>query len=576
MKSTKGFSQFSKIYRDLKGIYEFVKPHKKYLFISIFFTILTSSTGLFIPFLTGRGIDFLVVLKNFQRARKYFILIIVFFLFQGVVNYIKVLLFEKFRYLISRDLREVLFKKLLYASIEASTSFKSGDISSRFSNDITEIEYLLRVFILQIAGSFITFFGALTIMFFIDAKLTIVALSSILMALLVLFLMARKFKYYSKRILNKVGEISNRIQEVVVNFKIVKAYLLEDREFLNLKKLNEEEFSYQIDRARYLAFFSTVNQTLIWLGLILIIGFGFYHMSLKDISTGELVSFILYTFKLIIPAVGIAMSFSYLNQGIAAWERLEFLLKLEGENSRGNFLKEKLDGEIEFKDVSFSYDNVKVLSGVSFKIMPGEKVAIVGLTGGGKSTILNLIVRFYDGYKGEILIDGVDIRKYDLSFLRGSITYIPQKFYLFSGDLAKNIGDFGEEEKKLLEIFNLEGIGSEREIKFLGEDVSGGEAQRISILRGLLRGGDIFLIDEITSSLDSLTEERVFSVLREFLKEKTAIIVAHRLSSIGWVDRILVLDGGVIKEEGTHEELIKLRGLYYHFYLLQKLEGENY
>lgn len=576
MESTKNFSRFKRVFSDLKEFYIFVRPHKLLLFISSFLTIIVSSVGLFIPYFTGRGIDFLVVVKNFVVAKKYFYLLLAFFIISGILNYIKVLVFEKFRYLITRDLRDKIFEKLIYASFENGSKLKPGDVSSRISNDITEIEYLLRVFILQILGSLITFLGALVIMFFIDYKLTFVALFSIIISLFVMFLMARKFKWYSKRILDKLGEISNRVQEIISNFKLVKSYLLEKKELSNLKELNENEFMYQMDRAKYLALFSSINQTLIWLGLILIIGVGFYNMSLSEISTGELVSFILYTFKLVIPAVGLAMSFSYLNQGLAGWERAKFLLELEKESEKGEGLKvKKFSGEVVFKNVCFGYDSEDILSGVSFKIKPGEKIGIVGITGSGKSTILNLLMRFYKIKKGNILIDGKNIEDYELFSYRSRITYIPQRSYLFSGKLGENLFDEDKNIEDIIKIFGLEKIGKDKEIKILGEDVSGGEAQRISILRGLLKDGDIFLVDEVTSSLDSITEEKVFKYLKDVIKNKTAIIVAHRLASIKWVDRILVLDGGIIKESGTHEELISKRGIYYHFYILQKLEEGN-
>ncbi len=576
MKSTKNFFQFRKFFKEIKEFYTFIRPHKSLLFISSFLTVIVSSIGLFIPYFTGRGIDFLVNIKNVILAKKYFLFLLIFFVISAILNYIKVLVFEKFRYLISRDLRNKVFEKLIYSQIESVHKLKSGDVSSRVSNDITEIEYLLRVFVLQILGSLITFVGALVIMFLINFKLTLVALVSIVISLFVMFVMAKKFKWYSKRILDKLGEITDRVQEIISNFKLVKSYLLEGEELKKLKEMNEDEFTFQIDRAKYLALFSSINQTLIWLGLILIIGVGFYNMSLSEISTGELVSFILYTFKLVIPAVGLAMSFSYLNQGLAGWERVKFLLNLESEKNRGDFIYvKKLKGEIVFENVHFRYENDDVLSGVSFKIKPEEKVGIVGITGSGKSTLLNLMMRFYDVNDGRILVDGKNISEYELFSYRSRIVYIPQRSYIFSGKLEENIFDTEENLEELIKIFGLEKIGKEKNIKIFGEDVSGGEAQRISILRGLIKNGDIFLVDEVTSSLDSITEERVFNYLREVVKDKTALIVAHRLASIKWVDRILVLDGGRIKEEGTHDELIKKRGIYYHFYLLQKLEEGN-
>jgi ABC-type multidrug transport system fused ATPase/permease subunit len=462
-----------------------------------------------------------------------------------------------------------------------------GELNSRISSDITQIQDTLTSTIAEFLRQFILIIGGVILLATESIKLTLLMLSVVPLVAVAAVIFGRFIRKYSKKVQDQVAESQVIVEETMQGISIVKAFANEWYEIARYDGKIKEVVKIAIKGGKYRGYFASFIIFCLFGAIVTVVWFGVRLSISGEMSVGQLISFVLYSTFVGASFGGIAELYAQIQKAIGATERVFELLDETPEKINSNHNSEsiqKIKGNVTFNNVHFSYPSRKemeVLKGVSFSANFGQKIAVVGPSGAGKSTIASLLLRFYDIEKGEILVDGKNIYDYDLENLRGNMSIVPQDVILFGGTIRENIAygkpNATEEEIILaakqanalnfIESFpeKFETIVGERGIK-----LSGGQRQRIAIARALLKNPSILILDEATSSLDSESEKLVQEALEILMEGRTSIIIAHRLSTIRSADQILVLDNGIIAEQGTHQDLITLEnGIYKNLSNLQ-------
>jgi ABC-type multidrug transport system fused ATPase/permease subunit len=515
--------------------------------------------------------------------------IVAFYLFSALMDYISMLSSYAFTQRVINDLRLRAYQRLLSLPLKRFTKERSGSLVSRVMSDVDALESMIQAGATRIVG---TLFGVVV------AFAILVSMNWVLALLSLFIIMAMGFFtiYYrgqlraiSKDIRAKIGEMTAVVTEAIGNIGVVKTFANERLEFTRFKKENEAYYQRGLDRRKV----SGVMQSYVGLSsnlgmaALLLLGAWFVvshqNMGSSGLTTGELIAFLLYLRNLIMPIMFIVDFNNILQSGMAALERVQDLLEdtPEDEGTVGTLR----DTTVVFNSVHFTYPEAERLSlnGLNLSIKAGETVALVGPSGGGKSTITKLLSRLYDPQHGEVQVGGVNVRDYKLDTLRNSIAHVPQDPTLFSGSVTENIRyakpeASDAEVKEAARMANAQGFieqlpqGYDTEIGERGVKLSGGQKQRIAIARAILKQAKILVLDEATSSLDSESEYVIQDALDKLFSQKqgvTSIIIAHRLSTIQNADKIFVIDSGRVAETGTHRELLARDGIYKTLYELQ-------
>ena len=566
-------------------IFKYAAHHKWKFYVGLVFLLFTGATALAFPKLMGMLID-CVKNKDMSQANYIALGLIVILFMQSIFSFFRLYLFVNFTEHTLANLRLALYSNLVKLPMSFFSQKRVGELNSRISSDITQIQDTLTSTIAEFLRQFILIIGGVLLLANESIKLTLLMLSVVPLVAVAAVIFGRFIRKYSKSVQDKVAESQIIVEETMQGISIVKAFANEWYEIARYNGKIKEVVAIAIKGGKYRGYFASFIIFCLFGAIVAVVWFGVRLSISGEMSVGQLISFVLYSTFVGASFGGIAELYAQIQKAIGATERVFELLDESPEkiNSVQNAVTKKIKGDVTFKNVGFSYPSrkeIKVLKDVNFTAQFGQKIAIVGPSGTGKSTIASLLLRFYNVDSGEILVDGKNIYDFDLEQLRGNMSIVPQDVILFGGTIKENIA-YGKPDATEAEIVlaakqanalnfiesfpeKFETIVGERGIK-----LSGGQRQRIAIARALLKNPSILILDEATSSLDSESEKLVQEALEILMEGRTSIIIAHRLSTIRSADQILVLDNGKITEQGTHQELITLEnGMYKNLSNLQ-------
>jgi ABC-type multidrug transport system fused ATPase/permease subunit len=568
-----------------KIIFKYAGNNSWKFYVGLVFLLLTSITALAFPKFMGMLVD-CVNKKDSELANQIALGLGLVLILQSIFSFFRLSLFVNFTENTLANVRLALYTNLVKLPMSFFSQKRVGELNSRISNDITQIQDTLTTTIAEFLRQFILIIGSFIMLASINIKLTIMMVSVVPLVGVAAVLFGRYIRKYSKKVQDQVAESQVVVEETMQGISIVKAFANEWYEIARYKGRINEVVKIAIKGGQLRGYFASFIIICLFGTIVAVVWYGVQLSIGGEISVGELFTFILYSSYVGASSGGIAELYAQMQKAIGATERVFELLDETPENIKGtsNLNSEKIKGNVTFRNVAFSYPSRKeitVLKDVSFTANFGQKIAIVGPSGTGKSTIASLLLRFYDIESGEILIDGKSINDFDLENLRGNMSIVPQDVILFGGTIKENIA-YGKPNathdeivlaaKQANALNFIEGFPEQFEtvVGERGVKLSGGQRQRIAIARALLKNPSILILDEATSSLDSESEKLVQEALEILMEGRTSIIIAHRLSTIRSADQILVLDNGKITEQGTHLELINLEnGMYKNLSNLQ-------
>jgi subfamily B ATP-binding cassette protein MsbA len=484
---------------------------------------------------------------------------------------------------VMHDLRRTLYSHIQRLSLAYHDQKQTGDLISRVTSDIDAIQSFIASGLLGVLVDCLTLLGMVAVMFYINWRFTLIALSVAPVLFAIVYSYTRRIKRAAREVRKMEGEMVSIVQEVLSSIHVVRAFGREDYEQRRLEEQSLEGVEVAL-RARGLkARLSPLVQIIVAVGTALVLWFGARMVLERTLSVGSLIIFIFYLEKMYKPMQDLSKMTDSFSKAAAGYERIREVLDTDNQikDLKGARPAPRFKGEIEFDRVNFAYEAaIPVLKQVSFDIKPGQVAALVGPTGAGKSTIVSLIARFYEPSLGAVKIDGADVRRFRQKSLRSQISFVLQDTVLFHAAIWQNIA-YGKPEASRREILRAAELANAHEFidklpegydTMVGErgvTLSGGQRQRIAIARALIRDTPILIMDEPSSGLDAASEKLVFEALDRLMEGKTSIVIAHRLSTIRKADVIFVVDAGTIVEHGKHEDLIKLGGVYAKFHEIQ-------
>jgi ABC-type multidrug transport system fused ATPase/permease subunit len=566
-------------------IFKYSGKHKWKFYVGLLFLLLTGATALAFPKLMGMLVDCVKNKDNVLANNIALGLVLILFL-QSFFSFFRLSLFVNFTENTLANLRLELYSNLVKLPMSFFSQKRVGELNSRISSDITQIQDTLTSTIAEFLRQFILIIGGVILLANESLKLTLLMLSVVPLVAVAAVIFGRFIRKYSKKVQDQVAESQVIVEETMQGISIVKAFANEWYEIARYNGKIRDIVKIAIKGGKYRGYFASFIIFCLFGSIVAVVWYGVQLSISGEMSVGQLITFVLYSTFVGASFGGIAELYAQIQKAIGATERVFELLEETPEKINSNSAQnhEKIKGNVSFKNVAFSYPSrkeIQVLKGVNFKAEFGQKIAIVGPSGVGKSTIASLLLRFYDIDGGTIEIDGKNIYDFDLETLRGNMSIVPQDVILFGGTIKENIaygkpnatdGEIALAAKQANALNFIEGFPEKMEtiVGERGIKLSGGQRQRIAIARALLKNPSILILDEATSSLDSESEKLVQEALEILMQGRTSIIIAHRLSTIRSADQILVLDNGVITEQGTHQELLSLEnGLYKNLSNLQ-------
>jgi ATP-binding cassette subfamily B multidrug efflux pump len=575
--------------QELKKFARYFRPYKSRLFFGIFCILASVVIGLFIPALVGRAVDALRGDVTWAKLLRSALTILGVSLVSGVFLFLQRRVLINMSRHVEYDLRRDFYAHLQRMPLSFFQTNRIGDLMARATNDLAAVRQLAGPMIMYTLQTVFVVVLILPLMLRISVRLTLLLFVTMPLVSLTVKVFGQQVHVRFEKIQEFFAQISARAQENFTGVRVVRAYAQEGSEIAVFNRLNQEYAERNLSLVRIEAMMRPLLQFLIGLGYVLILWYGGLLAVRGSITVGQFTEFSLYLTRLIWPLIALGYVVNLYQRGTASLKRMNAIFDAEPaiRDEPGAREQPQIKGRIEFRNLHFRYgENLpEVLRGIDLTIEAGQTVAFVGRTGTGKSTLMNMIPRLLDPPPGTVLVDGVDVRDYPLAQLRAGVGYVPQETFLFSDALAENIA-FGVERAERAEVeWAAEIAGLSDDVRgfpegfdtLVGErgiTLSGGQKQRTAIARAVMRQPRILILDDALSSVDTYTEEKILAQLRGVMRERTSLIVSHRVSTVRDADLICVLEGGHIVERGTHDELLARGGEYAALYERQLLEEE--
>lgn len=561
---------------------KYIQPYKTVFWISVLLTVLLAAVAPALPLLVEYTLDNYILQGKNEGLTNMLILMFALLIGQTIIRYFHTLMTNTLGQSVIRDIRIQVFNHITNLRLKYFDNTPIGRLITRTISDLETIANIFSEGLIQIIGDLLQLFVILGVMFYTDWRLTLVVLipMPLMIAATYVFKEAMKSAFQSVRLW--VSNLNTFLQEHITGMSVIQYFARENQEMNKFRSINKEHRNAHIRANWYFSIFFPVLEVIVAIATGLLVWYGSKQILADAISPGVVVAFLMYINMIFRPIRELIDKFNTLQMGMVSAERIFDVLDTdEFTPNQGTYAPEHIDGEIIFKNVWFAYNDEKwVLKDVSFHVKAGQTLALVGATGAGKSSVINILSRFYEIQKGEILLDGVDIRQYEVSFLRNTIATVLQDVFLFSDTVQQNISLNNPEITKEMIVHAARRVGAydfimrlpggfDYQVQERGATLSAGQAQLISFIRALVHDPTILILDEATSSIDTETEQTIQLAIDSLMEGRTSIVIAHRLSTIQKADKIIVLEKGEIKEMGSHQELLELDGHYRALYELQ-------
>ncbi len=572
----------------LKRVFQYVKPYRIIFIYSVVLTILLAVIAPVRPFIIKYTLDNYILTGQYKGLVSMTMLMVVLLILQSVIQYSHTLLTNTLGQSAIKDLRVAVFNHITTLRLRYFDKTPIGQLITRTVSDLETIADIFSEGLIVIIGDVLMVLVIIGVMVYRDLTLTIVVLLPLPLLVVATSIFQKAIKSAFQQIRTEVSNLNTYLQEHITGISIIQYFAREEQEYNKFVKINSRYRDANIRSNWYYSIFFPVVEIISAMSMGLLVWYGAKSILTKplDVTPGTITEFLLYISMLFKPIRELADKFNTLQMGMVGAERVFKVLDTdEKTDNTGTYAPAKMEGSISFRKVWFAYkEDQYVLKDLSFEVKPGQTVALVGATGAGKSSTINILNRFYDIQKGQIEIDGVDIHKYELSFLRQNIATVLQDVFLFSDTIFNNITlnnpsitmhEVVDAAKKVGAHDFIERLpgGYHYNVMERGATLSAGQAQLISFIRALVYNPSILVLDEATSSVDTETEMLIQRAIDNLMYGRTAIVIAHRLSTIQKADQIIVLDKGEIKEKGTHQQLLKIDGYYKRLYDLQFYSG---
>jgi ATP-binding cassette, subfamily B, multidrug efflux pump len=564
----------------IKRIWRYMERQKKMIMASIIFVIISTLLSLLAPYMIGILIDQYIIPKDLSGTIQFIVLIASVYLFSSIFTWLQTFLMVRVSLKTIQILRQDLFDKFQTLSLRFFDKRTHGDLMSRVTNDIESLNNALSQSVIQIISTILMASGVVIAMFSLNWMLAVVTL---LVIPLMMFTTKKIITYSSSSFIKRqrdLGELNGFIEESISGNEVITLFGKEEKVFTKFSGINERLRNSAISADTVSGFLGPINNFINNLGLGLVIGIGAV-MTVQGMATvGIIAAFVTYSRQFFRPINQLSNLMNTFQSAIAGAERVFEIMdeRPDLEDKEDAIRIDSLKGDVEFSNVHFSYEDGKpILKNIDFKARKGEKIALVGPTGSGKTTIINLLMRFYDIDSGEIKMDGQNIQDYKISDLRKKIGIVLQDTFLFSGTIMENIR-YGRLEATDEEVITAAKMASahgyikhlpkgyQTQLSSGGSSLSQGQRQLLAIARAILADSDLLILDEATSSIDTRTEIEIQKGLNHLMEGRTSFVIAHRLKTIENADHILVIHGGEIMESGTHQELMEKKGFYFGLY----------
>jgi len=577
--------------KSLRPLFPYLKRYRTGFAWGALCVLLLNGLWVLFPQVLRRAVDDLNSGVTTQKLSRYALAIIALVLAKGLFQFLTRWIVIGISRDIEFDLRNDLFQQLERLAHSFYQRTRTGDVMARATNDLNAVRALLGPAIMYTANTLVFTAMALVFMFQISPKLTLYAFLPLPIASIVIQYFGRQIHDRFEKIQAMFSEISARAQENFSGARVIRAYVQEEPEIRAFETANREYISRSLHLVRLMGMLWPTLELMLGIAVVLVLWLGGRQVLQNRITTGQFVAFLTYITQLTWPVIALGYVINLFQRGTASLGRIHEIMTAvpeiadTPEVAAGGPPEREIGGTIEFRNLNFSYEGTPVLHDINLRIPAGTSLAIVGPTGSGKTTLVNLIPRVYDTDPSSVMIDGIPIRSFPIDFLRANIGFVPQETFLFSDTIRENIA-FGKEDATDAQIraaadaaniaTDIEGFpdGFQTIVGERGITLSGGQKQRTAIARAILRNPRILILDDALSSVDTHTEEKILNHLREVMRGRTTIFISHRVSTVQNADQIAVLHGGRIVEYGTHDELLARHGYYADLYDKQLLEEE--